>query len=160
MRGNWILFSVYKKCTKDKEKCKIFAESIYKKTFYSNIQLKYSVKNAKKTPVTVLPVFRVRLWSDGVSAFDGEDLLEDEALSRDVGILVHRVSRFDAGDLAVHAEEGGALGADGEQVVLVVQDTDAEGADPVGRTEHLHVDGLAAVRAGDRFGISKESDGV
>ena len=49
MRGNWILFNVYKKCTKDKEKCKIFSESIYKKTFYSNIRLKYSVKIFGKT---------------------------------------------------------------------------------------------------------------
>ena len=50
--------------------------------------------------------------------------------------------------------------ADGEQVVSVVQNTDAKGADAVRGTEHLHVHGLAAVRARDGFRTTKESDGV
>ena len=94
------------------------------------------------------------------SFLDGKDLLEEEAFCRDVGILVHRVSRFDAGDLAVYAEEGGAFRADGKQVMLVVDDTDAEDADPVGGTEHLHVDGFAAMRARDGFRLPEEPDGV
>jgi len=101
------------------------------------------------------------MWSSGSDLLlDGKDLLEDEALCRNVGILVHRVSRFDAGDFAVYAIKSRAFRADGKQVVFIVEDTDAKDADPVGGTEHLHVDGLAAVRASDGFRLPEESDGV
>ena len=91
---------------------------------------------------------------------DGKYLLEREAFGRNVEVLVHGISGFDPGDLAVYSKEGRTFRADGEQVVTIVQDTDAEGADPVRGAEHLHVHGFAAVRAGNGFRTTKESDGV
>lgn len=109
----------------------------------------------------MLPVVNVvRYPVVAKSVFDWKDLLELEALSRNIEVLVHGVPCFDFGDFAVHTKEGRAFRADGEQVVSVVQNTDAKGADAVRGTEHLHVHGLAAVRARDGFRTTKESDGV